>query len=292
MRIYIAEDDPSVIGVLEDILESSALGRVCGASEEGAPDPERIMALDPDLVLVDLLMPGRDGIQLVRELKELGSRAKFVMISQVSAKELIAKAYQAGVEFFIQKPINLIEVRQVVGNVIRQMENERALHTIQSVFQSRESQPAAPAGRQEVWRRRIQYILSQLGMAGEKGAGDIMELCLFLLERKQTASQIGVGTLCSQLSDSPFPEPADPGQDPHGALERTELRRAVERGLGHIASLGVEDYGNEFFTQYAAVLFPFPEVRAEMAHLRGKGGRGKVNLKKFLDGMLILTEEY
>ena len=234
MRIYIAEDDPSVIGVLEDILESSALGRVCGASEEGAPDPERIMALDPDLVLVDLLMPGRDGIQLVRELKELGSRAKFVMISQVSAKELIAKAYQAGVEFFIQKPINLIEVRQVVGNVIRQMENERALHTIQSVFQSREPQPAAPAGRQEVWRRRIQYILSQLGMAGEKGAGDIMELCLFLLEH----------------------------------------------------------YGNEFFTQYAAVLFPFPEVRAEMAHLRGKGGRGKVNLKKFLDGMLILTEEY
>ena len=148
MRIYIAEDDPSVIGVLEDILESSALGRVCGASEEGAPDPERIMALDPDLVLVDLLMPGRDGIQLVRELKELGSRAKFVMISQVSAKELIAKAYQAGVEFFIQKPINLIEVRQVVGNVIRQMDNERALHTIQSVFQSREPQPAAPAGRQ------------------------------------------------------------------------------------------------------------------------------------------------
>ena len=154
----------------------------------------------------------------MRELKELGSRAKFVMISQVSAKELIAKAYQAGVEFFIQKPINLIEVRQVVGNVIRQMENERALHTIQSVFQSRESQPAAPAGRQEVWRRRIQYILSQLGMAGEKGAGDIMELCLFLLERKQTASQIGVGTLCSQLSDSPK------------TMEQ-RVRRAVERGL-------------------------------------------------------------
>ena len=167
---------------------------------------------------------------------------------------------------------NAIELR-------RQLENERDLHTIQSVFQSRESQPAAPAGRQEVWRRRIQYILSQLGMAGEKGAGDIMELCLFLLERKQTASQIGVGTLCSQLSDRPK------------TMEQ-RVRRAVERGLGHIASLGVEDYGNEFFTQYAAVLFPFPEVRAEMAHLRGKGGRGKVNLKKFLDGMLILTEEY
>ena len=279
MRLYLIDDDPAVRNVLQMILESSGRAEVAGCAENVAEALEDLPHVQADLVLVDLLMPGRDGIQLVRELKELGSRAKFVMISQVSAKELIAKAYQAGVEFFIQKPINLIEVRQVVGNVIRQMENERALHTIQSVFQSRESQPAAPAGRQEVWRRRIQYILSQLGMAGEKGAGDIMELCLFLLERKQTASQIGVGTLCSQLSDSPK------------TMEQ-RVRRAVERGLGHIASLGVEDYGNEFFTQYAAVLFPFPEVRAEMAHLRGKGGRGKVNLKKFLDGMLILTEEY
>ena len=54
-----------------------------------------------------------------------------------------------------------------------------------------------------------------------------------------------MGTLCSQLSDSPK------------TMEQ-RVRRAVERGLGHIASLGVEDYGNEFFTQYAAVLFPFP----------------------------------
>ena len=129
-----------------------------------------------------------------------------------------------------------------------------------------------------MWRRRIQYILSQLGMAGEKGAGDIMELCLFLLERKQTASQIGVGTLCSQLSDSPK------------TMEQ-RVRRAVERGLGHIASLGVEDYGNEVFSEYASRLFPFQEVRAEMAYLQGKGQKGKANLKRFLDGMLVLAEE-
>ena len=277
MRIYIAEDDPSVIGVLEDILESSALGRVCGASEEGAPDPERIMALDPDLVLVDLLMPGRDGIQLVRELKELGSRAKFVMISQVSAKELIAKAYQAGVEFFIQKPINLIEVRQVLQNVIRQIENERALRTIQSVFAGHEPpQPQANAYQQE--SRRIKYTLSQLGMAGEKGSQDISQMCLHLLEQGQTASQVGVSTLCAQLSSAPK------------TMEQ-RARRAVERGLSHIASLGLEDYANEIFTRYSARLFSFQEVRAEMVRLQGKGPGGKVNLKKFLDGLLILAEE-
>lgn len=281
MRIFIAEDDPSVIGVLEDIVEGFHLGQVCATSEDGVTDPERILALDPDLVLVDLLMPDRDGIQLVRELRDRGSRAKFIMISQVSAKELIAKAYQAGVEFFIQKPINLIEVRQVVSNVARQMELERTMSTIQTVLQGQAPASRRPesSDRREVWRRRLQYIMSQLGMAGEKGAADIIELCLYLLERQQTASQIGVGTLCTELSETPK------------TMEQ-RVRRAVERGLGHMASLGAEDYANEFFTQYACVLFPFAEVRAEMAHLRGKGPGGKVNLKKFLDGMLILTEQF
>ena len=96
MRIYIAEDDPSVIGVLEDSLESSALGPVCGASEPRAPDPERIMALDPDLVLVDLLMPGRDGIQLVRELNTAlqgrGGGKPFVTQGSVSASRAAIEA--------------------------------------------------------------------------------------------------------------------------------------------------------------------------------------------------------
>lgn len=202
MRIYIVEDDTSVIGILEDIVEGNELGVVCGDSGGEPANLGQILALDPDLVLVDLLMPQKDGIQVVRELKEQGCRAKFIMISQVSNKEMVAKAYLAGVDFFINKPINLIEVRQVILNVRRQLENERDLHTIQSVF----AEKAAPVGRRsrlEAQRKRIQTTLSQLGMAGEKGARDIVELCMLLLEQGQQVSQVGVGALCAQLSDSP-----------------------------------------------------------------------------------------
>lgn len=122
MRIYIVEDDTSVIGILEDIVEGNELGVVCGDSGGEPANLGQILALDPDLVLVDLLMPQKDGIQVVRELKEQGCRAKFIMISQVSNKEMVAKAYLAGVDFFINKPINLIEVRQVILNVRRQLE--------------------------------------------------------------------------------------------------------------------------------------------------------------------------
>lgn len=280
MKIYIVEDDPSIIDILEEIIERSNLGAVCGDSgSDTPPAPGEILALSPDLVLVDLLMPGKDGIQVVRELKELGSQAKFIMISQVSSKEMIAKAYTAGVDFFINKPINLIEVQTVISNVSRQLENERALKTIRSVFAAQDAPAAPPVKNLGLQRRRIQYTLNQLGMAGEKGAKDVADMCMYLLEHSTTTSELGVGALCAQLSATPR------------SMEQ-RARRAIERGLSHIASLGLEDYGNELFTRYASVLFPFPEVRAEMDRMRGRGSGGKVNLKKFLDGMLLLIEEY
>lgn len=277
MKIFIIEDDISVIGILEDIVERSGLGSVCGDTGDGPPDLDQVLSLDPDLILIDLLMPGKDGIQIVRDLKERGCGAKFIMISQVSAKEMIAKAYTAGVEFFIQKPINLIEVRQVISNVKSQIENEQALKTIQSVFAGREAPASRPAPA-ELRRRKLTHILSQLGMAGEKGSKDITDLCLILLEEGSNVSQTGVSALCARL----------PGP-PKSTEQR--IRRAVERGLDHIASLGLEDYNNEFFLRYATRLFPFHEVRAEMAFQQGKGPRGKASLKKFLDGLVILVEE-
>ena len=279
MKIFIIEDDFSVVSILEDIVERNNLGQICGDSCDDGLDFDKIMAINPDLILVDLLMPEKDGIQVVRELKERGCQSKFIMISQVSSKEIIAKAYLAGIDFFINKPINLIEVRQVIDNISRQLENEQALKTIRNVFSTQITQPAPAVQEQDVQRRRIQYILSQLGMAGEKGAEDIIDMCMYLINLELKVSQIGVGALCAELSDSPK------------SMEQ-RVRRTVERGLSHLASLGLEDYGNELFTRYASVLYPFPEVRAEMDHLRGRGTGGKVNLKKFLDGMLVLSEDY
>ena len=275
MKLYIIEDDLSVIGILEDIVERNALGTVCGDSGDGL-DLDQVLALDPDLILIDLLMPGKDGIQVVRELRQAGCTAKFIMISQVSSKEMIAKAYTAGVEFFIQKPINLIEVCQVIRNVSQQLENERTLKAIQSMFTVPAAAPAPPTQDRE--RRRLKAILSQLGMAGEKGSEDIIRLCLMLREEGTTASQVGMSALCARLEGAP-------------KSNEQRIRRAVEKGLRHLASLGLEDYNNESFLRYSGRLFPFQEVRAEMAFLQGTGSGGKANLKKFLDGLLILTEE-
>lgn len=279
MKIYIIEDDISVISVLEDIVEENGLGTICGDTDGEPPNLQEILALDPDMILVDLLMPGKDGIQVTRELKEAGCRAKFIMLSQVSDKEMVAKAYTAGVEFFIQKPINLIEVRQVISNVRTHIENEQALKAIQQVFAFREPAASRPQPAYDRQRRRMKAILSQLGMAGEKGSQDIIELCVILLREHTSVSQIGMSNLCARLNDSP-------------RTTEQRARRALEKGLRHIASLGLEDYNNECFVRYSARLFPFQEVRNEMLFQQEKGqNRGKANLKTFLDGLMILAEE-
>lgn len=280
MKVYIIEDDLSVISILEDIIEQNGLGTICGDNDGAPVNLQQVLSLAPDLILIDLLMPGKDGIQITRELKQAGCHAKLVMLSQVSDKEMVGKAYAAGISFFIQKPINLIEVRQVITNVRTQIENEKALSAIQQVVSLR-TPAASPAPAQDPYegkRRRMKAILSQLGMAGEKGAQDIVEMCVLMLRDKTTVAQLGMAPLCARLGDSP-------------RTVEQRARRALEKGLRHVASLGLQDYNNEVFVRYSARLFPFEEVRREMACLQWNSPHGKANLKTFLDGLMILADE-
>ena len=134
MKLYILEDDPTVIAVLEQIIESNDLGTVCGDSADDMPSIEQIMQAGPDIILMDFLMPHRDGVATLRQLRAAGCKARCIMISQVSDKDMIAQAYSAGVDFFISKPINVIEVCTVISNATTQLENERKLTDIGRLF--------------------------------------------------------------------------------------------------------------------------------------------------------------
>ena len=59
-------------------------------------------------MIVDLLMPVMDGITFVKQASKLYPELVFIMLSQVAAKDMISSAYESGIEFFIQKPINSI----------------------------------------------------------------------------------------------------------------------------------------------------------------------------------------
>lgn len=278
MEIYIVEDDMSVISVLQDIIEDNDLGIVCGTSEGQPADVDDILAKNPDMVLIDFLMPEKDGVQVMRELRERGCKAKSIMISQVAAKELIGKAYDAGIEFFISKPINIIEVKSVIRNVDEQIKNEKTLTNIKKMFMAEIADMPKEKKKDDGYGRKVLYILNRLGMSGEKGGDDILRICEYLHNNGRPISQVSIGQLCELLSDAPK------------NMEQ-RVRRAIAVGMSNLAHLGIEDFMNETFTAYSSTLFPFEEIRAEMDHIRGKRRYGgKVSIKKFIDSLMLAVD--
>ena len=70
------------------------------------------------------------------------------------------------------------------------------------------------------------------------------------------------------------------------------VRRAATAGLVNLANLGIEDYGNDAFTEYAGTLYHFEQVRREMDCIRGRiSTHGRVSVKKFLYALAALCGE-
>ena len=275
MRIYIVEDDLAIINILEDIIETQDLGEVCGDCGGEPADVLDVLRCKPDVVLVDFFMPVMDGVEFVKELRTVNDSIKCIMISQVSSKELISKAYSAGIDFFINKPINLIEVTSVLKNVEKQLENERTLNNIRKMFMSEINQMTSPVEKTDSYGRKLKYILNRVGMSGEKGCPDIIKICEYLHSDQIPVSQLSVAQMCEKVSDSPK------------NMEQ-RIRRAIAAGMSNVAHMGIEDFMNETFTTYSGTLFSFEDVKAEMDFIRGKKNYGgKVSIKKFIDGLML-----
>lgn len=127
IKIFLLDDDSAVTDILKMIIEQKKLGRVCGIEHSSTEALEEIRFLQPDILIVDLLMPDIDGTAFVKRAKAILPEAAFIMLSQVSSKEMISSAYEAGVIFFIQKPINSIEVIKVIENVEQSLKMKKTV---------------------------------------------------------------------------------------------------------------------------------------------------------------------
>lgn len=277
-RFYLVDDDPAVVRMLARVLTEGQVGQVVGSAADGARAEADILALQPDIVIIDLLMPGQDGLETMAHLRARGYTGGFIMLSWVSDKSLIAQAYAAGVEFFIQKPLNRVEILAVVRKVLANLKMQRALEQVQrALLPLTAPAPAAPpAGARS---RAARQVLADLGILGEAGAQDLQALAELGVPGAASLQEI-----CARL------EQHYQGRERAASARTIEqrLRRSALSALRHLAALGLEDYGNPQFEKLAARFFDFGEVRAAMAQLAaGRPLEGRVNLKKFIEAFLL-----
>lgn len=284
MKFYLIDDDKNVLNLLKIIIRDRGLGEICGTSLNGADALEDIPSARPDIIMVDLLMPEMDGITFVKRVRSLLPDAACIMLSQVVSKDMIGNAYESGVEFYIQKPVNSIEVESVIRRVSQSLAAKRTLEKVQNIFMEQKPASASlsftttePAEKPHIVRLR--GILQKLGIIGEKGSKDIITLVDYLVEHGGKMQEATLEELCGRFSDSPK------------TMEQ-RIRRTAISGMVNLANLGLEDYSNDIFVTYANSLYNFEQVRREMDYIRGKSARhGNVKIKNFLNSLTLACTE-
>ena len=281
MLFYLIDDDSATLNILRMIIEDSDSGSVIGSAASGLDALEDLRYMRPDIVLVDLLMPGMDGIEFVRQARSRYPDLRFVMLSQVTSKDMVAEAYSAGVDFFLSKPVNSIEVVSVLRKVGKLLTMDRTMDQMRSLLQGGapagiSSAPTPPPDNSERQQSALNAVLHRIGISGDPACRDISQVVGYLLSSQGQQEQLTVAQLCDRFSDSPK------------AMEQ-RIRRAAMAGMVNLDNLGIEDYSNETFTEYAGTLYHFEQVRREMDCIRGKTTvHGRVSVKKFLYALAAL----
>lgn len=290
---YIIDDDKVIQKILKRIITEKHLGNIIGMSDNGRTAIEEIKILKPDIILVDLLMPEIDGIEVVLALKRMGCESAFIMISQVDSKKMVSRAYSEGVEFYINKPINVIEVGSVIKSVQEKCKMAKVIYTFESVMKSMSiSSQSEPVKKEDEHdeQTKVKKVLAQLGVLGEAGCQDIIEVVLWL-SRKGLPQDYNQPSYKLFQAFNYLKEKYEKEQHMQiniGTIEQ-RIRRAIKGALKNLANIGIEDYSDDIFINYSAALFDFREVRKEMDFERGKNSYGgTINVKKFIEGIIVL----
>lgn len=118
VNVVIVDDNPMILNTLDEVISSEAGLSVIGRADNGKDAIDMIKDTQPDVVLLDLVMPQMDGITVVENIKKKTSMLKnpaFIILSAVGGEQMTEEAFQAGANYFLMKPFD----KDILVNKIR-----------------------------------------------------------------------------------------------------------------------------------------------------------------------------
>ena len=286
MRFMIIDDDDAIRSMLQDFIEDYDLGEVADSLDNARTLDNNLLRLHKiDILIIDMLMPERDGVQAVKDIKA-GFNGKIIMLSQVEDKELIGNAYHLGVDYYITKPLNRTEVISVLRSVSEHLRLKKLVHNIENNLQT----ALRPAEERPVEKKlsateRGEAILNTLGISGETGSRDLMDILSYLDGFTTKPGEIPAITLREIFNALAEKRQCQNPQKEAKAIEQ-RLRRTIFQAIVNLASIGIVDYANPKFEEYAPRYFDFSEVRNVMSLLESDAkpqiSQVHINTKKFI----------
>ncbi|MGD9898436.1 MAG: HD-GYP domain-containing protein [Calditrichaceae bacterium] len=134
-KILIVDDSAENIEIIEHILED--LNYDISEAFNGTEALEKINKINPDLILLDVVMPGMSGFEVARHIKSRPDTRliPIIMVTALDGQQDRLKGLNAGVDDFITKPVNIFELRARINNLLRLREYINELeHAEQVIF--------------------------------------------------------------------------------------------------------------------------------------------------------------
>ena len=116
IRVFVCDDAPAFRDLLRLALEQDGELSVVGEAEDGE-QVRAIAAAAPDVVLLDLSMPGIGGLDALPELRALAPDARVIVLSSFTADEMEGRAMAAGADRYLDKRASFARIREVVREV-------------------------------------------------------------------------------------------------------------------------------------------------------------------------------
>jgi two-component system, response regulator YesN len=119
LKVLIVDDEPTTRQGLETIIPWEDFGfKVVGTAENGTEAIEKYQSLTPNLMIVDMKMPGMSGIELIETIREVDSSIQFIVLSGHSEFEYARKAIKFNVKGYLLKPVDEDELIPYLNEIM------------------------------------------------------------------------------------------------------------------------------------------------------------------------------
>lgn len=161
LNVAIFDDNQRMLELVSDVLESDNDMTVVGSARNGEEAYELIRKKEPDVVLLDLIMPKLDGMEIMNRVKKdhsIQKQPEFIVLSAVGDDRITEDAFRMGAKYFIMKPFD----PQMVRNRIKMMRSDSKRRHSEIISNSQEIVENADAlGNLE---RDVTDIIHEIGV--------------------------------------------------------------------------------------------------------------------------------
>jgi response regulator NasT len=199
-RVVIAEDEAIIRLDLKEILQEEGY-EVVGETGRGDEAVDLVREHHPSLVILDVKMPGSDGLEAARAIRDLDMKVAVLILTAFSQRNLIDEARDAGVAAYLVKPFQRIELIPAIDQAMARCEQEWAIdaEARQSASEGGSGSPVSAEDKLET-RRLVDgakgVLMERSGMSEADAFGYIQKTAMGTRSRMiDVARQVLEGTL-------------------------------------------------------------------------------------------------